>query len=343
MADFQVSTEERKDLLVIRYRIQFAALCLTGQLFAQTSPCGRDIVAVGGSSTEERFLEAAPNHVKASLVRALPVVAAKLEKDQGMKMRAKTDIKLLKSWNRRNKEAGIDGFSRHGIGGMGKFEIELKPTVKDGKEGTQVRIDFHKNKLVGRSGSSEQATPLMEETTCLVGILSDFDPVANPRGPAGAITVSGDFELPEGTPIKLLLRDYIYSKNIKKRKDEAIAFEVAEDIEVADVTVVRKGALAVGRFTAETEGAGGYRKAGELEFLIEGVNAVDGQALEVAGASEGARGAGKENTIAKTLRITFTDGGWAFGWASKGVEALVRAGTAFDVQTVKGYTIHVGE
>jgi hypothetical protein len=303
-------------------------------LSAQTPPCGRAIVAVTDDNlqTEERFLPEPPEHVKACTLRALPAVAAKLEKDEGLSLKAKIGrFGLWNTWLDTNKKAGVKGAMRGTV--IGSFAIALRPNTRDGVSGTNVKIDFDK---WGIGGSKKGATVLMEEIACLSGLLGHSDPRATPRG---AIDASDPIEdrtvaLPEGTPLKVILRDPLYSKNVdKKNKDTEIVFEVADDVTTDGVRLIGKGALGLGRFTEAATDAGRFGRSADLMFVVDYVTAVDGQSVAVTGAinrqSQRDIGAAQQSLLV--------------GLLTKGLETVVRAGTGFDVEVSGTHTIRVGK
>jgi hypothetical protein len=77
--------------------------------------------------------------------------------------------------------------------------------------------------------------------------------------------------------VRIILRDPLYS--IK------IAFEVAADVTIDGVAVIREGALAVGRLT-ESKAAGSSGHSAVLTFAIEQATATDGQSVAVTGTIE---------------------------------------------------------
>ncbi|HEV2728640.1 MAG TPA: hypothetical protein VGV15_01295, partial [Terriglobales bacterium] len=117
---------------------------------------------------------------------------------------------------------------------MGKIVVDIRETTQDGEKGSLVHIEFHKNGFVGRLGGEGYPKPLAEETVCLVKLLGPDDPVKAPRGreshetsPARAAT------LPEGTALKVLLLEPLYSKKFEKKgAEQMIRFEVTEDVAV---------------------------------------------------------------------------------------------------------------
>ena len=70
----------------------------------------------------------------------------------------------------------------------------------------------------------------MDEAVCLAKILSPSDPEKFPRGAAEkpGTGETREVTLPEGTPVKLLLRNFLYSRKITP--DQPVVLEVAEDV-----------------------------------------------------------------------------------------------------------------
>ena len=299
-----------------RYLILFPMV-----LFAETPPCGVSIVRTGGSAVEDRFIPASPEHVKASVLRALPAMAGKVHKDKGMELEARTDEQLAIIMSRQNSDQGQRGMFA-GRGAWGTYRIRLAAETRDGKPGTRTHVEFHKNKLNGRMGSNQNATPLMEEIACLATTLSPRDPVANPRGPGEG---GGGGTLPKSTPVKLVMRDFFYSKQIKKGTNPEIGFEVGEDVSVEGRILIRRGALGKGRLTS-MQHAKGYGRHAKVEFLLESAVAVDGQTVKLTAPSEASKGGRKNDTATTALMLP------TLGWMVKGNEVLIRAGTAYEAE-----------
>jgi hypothetical protein len=185
-------------------------------LQAETPPCGIAIVRTQGPKMDERFVPAPPEQVKFAVLRALRAVDGKVVKDQGFHIEGKTDMSLRQSVAQANKDAGVRG-RYAGLGALGEFKIDISPTTQDEVTGSLLHIEFHHNGFYGRMGGEGYAQPLAEETVCLVKLLSTNDPATNPRGlevkdagPPHAVT------LPDATPLKVLLRDPLYSRKLEK-------------------------------------------------------------------------------------------------------------------------------
>jgi len=204
-------------------------------------------------------------------------------------------------------------------------------------QGAHLRVEFHKNAFRGRVGSDAYAHPLVEETSCLAKTLSTNDPSANPRGPN--VKVAGALQpvaLAEATPIKVLLRDPLYSKKLGKNTGgQAVQFEVADDVTVNGAVVIRRGALATGHFTKLSK-AKGYGRQAEVDFAFDSATAVDGQEISVTGAGEKARGGRTDDTLSTALMLP------ALGWLAKGNEAFIRAGTSYDLEVSGNHTVQAG-
>lgn len=316
-----------------------AVLCLlvTMPVLAQTAPCGRTIVAVAKTDKpkEARFLPAPPEHVKACTLKALPAVAAHVEKDDGLVLKASIGrFGLWQTWMDTNRKAGVKGLAAGTV--VGSYAIELRPESRDGIAGTSVSIAFSKIKVGGAGVSPNGATQLMEEIGCLAGLLSPSDPEATPRGTS--VVPDGPEErtvtLPEGTPLKVVLHDPLYSKDLTKDfRAKQIVFEVAADVSVEGVPVIRKGALGLGRFTEETKTKGSYGRSADLQFVVDHVTAVDGQPVAVTGAVARQRQSNVDPAYYGLLTGLFV----------KGVDTVVRAGTTVDVDVSGTHVVKVGK
>ncbi len=314
-------------------------LAACAMLPAQTAPCGRNIVTVGGSAKEERFLPAPAEHVKACLLRALPVVAAKLSKDKGLSVEAKTDRALYASLAQQHKEGGVGSFWSFerslNARPVGTFYVSMEPSSENSITGTRLRIEFQKSVMKSSlRATSQAATPLMEEVACLAQILTPGDPLKSPRGPATAAAPveAKTVTVPEGVTVKLLLREFLYSREIKKQKVPGpIPFEVAEDVKLDGATVIRKGALGIGQFVS-AKAARRRGKSGELQFALEEVAAVDGQMLKLTGATDRSRGSRRDGLAIVGL----------LDFHLKGIEALVRAGTGYEAQVATASQVQIG-
>jgi hypothetical protein len=316
---------------------------------AQTGPCGRTLVVVtpADKAQEERFLPAPPQHVKDSIVRALPAVGAQLKKADGLKMEGASQQGLMQAWGTTNSAAGAGGRLRAGTV-LGNWNIELRPETRDGVDGTNVRIVFKKPAVLGAAGNSSRgATQLMEEVDCLSRLLSRTDPSVEPRGGVGAPAASESraVVLPEGTPLRLVLRERLFSGDFKGKKGDTptqVVFEVADRVEIDGVVVIRKGALGVGHITqAKAAGHGG--KGAAMVFEFDEVTAADGQTVGITGLTERREGV---SFVVRTPELPPPTGwadvvgaGAAVGTSLivqaffKGTEVVIRAGTTFEVET----------
>jgi len=311
-----------------------AALCRLG---AETPPCGMTIIRVEGRKVDERFIAAPREQVKADLLKALPALGTKVNKDKGFHIEAKTDMALFAIASQKNRDSGVRGMHA-GLGAFGTFRIDIRQATQEGVKGSVLHIEFHKNAFHGRVGSEGYAQPLGEETACLVKLLSTNDPAKNPRGiqsndPAAQRAVT----LPEGTPLKVLLPDPLYSKKLKKSSaGETVQFEVAEDLVVDGAVLVRRGALATGHFT-KVEKAKGYGRHAEVQFVFDSATAVDGQTIPITGAGEKARGGRANDTAYVALMLP------TLGWLAKGNDAFIRAGTSYDVEVSGEHNVQTGQ
>ena len=322
----------KKCYLILSTLILLVAPCL---LCAQTPPCGKAVVETEGPKVYEQFIPAPPEQVKAALLKAIPALGAKVHKDKGFHVETEDDTALRQAVQQMNKDSGVRG-KYEGMGAMGKIEIDIRESTQGGEKGSLLHIEFHRNGFVGRMGNQGYSKPLAEETACLVKLLGANDPVKNPRGEELSQTSPvHPISLPEGTALKVLLISPLYSKKLDKKGGETIPFEVAEDVVVDDVIVVRRGALATAHMT-EVQKAKVAGRHAELDFAFDSVTAVDGQSIPIKAEDEKTRG-GRHNETLHNVMLSP-----AFGWMAKGSEALIRAGTAYDVEVSGQHTVQSG-
>lgn len=297
--------------------------------FAQTAPCGKSVLRTGGDRVEDRFISAPFEQVKSSLIKALPAVAARLKKDEGSHIIATIEIGDL-------SQAHQEGFGSEGmkVRSNGTLHIDLAPETRDGVAGTRLQIRFSKG-FGGAAGSGKYATPLADETVCLVTLLSPTDPTANPRGPAPVSAQSNPHSvvLKAGTPVKVALFNYFYTKEIPKNTPEVnLILEVVEDVTVDGVVVIRKGALVKGR-VIDLSKAKGFGRQASFSFVLESATAVDGQEIPLNNEPIVQKGTSKTSVALGTAY-----NGLVFGLI-KGQESLARAGTGWELPTAKDITI----
>lgn len=309
---------------------------------AQTPPCGKAIVRTEGPKVDERFVAAPPEQVKIALLKATRAVGAKVHKDEGLHLETEDDMGVRQAIQQLNQDSGLrDKYA--GLGALGKIMVDIQETTREGEKGSLLHIEFHRNGFVGRMGNEGYSQPLAEETVCLVKLLSTNDPVMNPRGLAPKeAPPSRSVALPEGTPVKVLLRDPLFSKKLDKNSaGQTIPFEVAEDVIVDGATVVRRGALVTAHLT-EVERAKGRGRHAQIQFAFDGVTAVDGQKISITGGDEKTRGGRHGESVPSGL---LQGGGlaaavWMF---NKGSEVFLRAGTGYDVEISGQHTIQTGQ
>lgn len=318
-----------------RFLYLFLMVVTLCRLSAQIPPCGIEVVRAGGTKLDERFIAAPPEQVKMDLLKALPAIASTVHKDEGFHIESRTDADLQQSVMRTNHDMGVRGLTA----GMpsGDLFIDIQDATQAGVKGTLLHIKYEVPRGFGNDRKVYTALPLGEETACLVKVLSVNDPAKNPRGLA--IENGGtphSIALPEGTPIKVLLRDALWSKSLAKNSTgQTIQFEVAEDVVLDGSTLVRRGALATGHFT-EMAKAKGYGRNAEVQFVFDTATAVDGQAIPITDEGEKVKG-GRSNQIVSTALMYPT-----LGWLAKGSEVLIRAGMTYEVETVGQHTVQAG-
>lgn len=293
-------------------------------LGGQTPPCGVAFLrSSDGPKTDERFIPASPEVVDEDLLKALPALGYVVRKHQAHHIEAIQDLTLLNSIWLTDEDAGV----RRSDGSIvsGPVIADIRETSQAGMQGSQLSIEFRTG-FLGHKGSN--AGPLAAETECLVKLLGTRDPSKNPRGDAAErSTPARAIKLPEGTPVKVLLFAPMYSKEYKKDNvGRPIHFEVAEDVVVDGVPVLRRGALVVGHLT-NFKNSGGFGQHATLEFTFDTATAVDGQRIPVTGEIQQIKGGRTSDQLQSTARSEGT-----VGWLIKGADVFIRAGTEYDLE-----------
>jgi hypothetical protein len=303
-------------------------------LMGQTPPCGVAILrSSDGPKTDERFLPASPEVVKEDLLKALPALGYVVRKDQGLHVEALQDLRLLESIWETSRDAGAKRSDATIV--SGPVVVDIKEASQAGTQGSQLSIEFRTPPL-GRKGSN--AGPLAAETECLVKLFGANDPAKNPQGEAPEkSSTPRAIQVPEGTPVKVLLFAPVYSKEYKKDNiGRPIQFEVAEDVVVDGAIVFRRGALVTGHLT-DFKAAGGFGRHATLEFTFDTATAVDGQQIPVTGEIQQIKGGRTSDQLQSIAR---NEG--AVGFLVKGTDILVRAGTEYDLEVSGQSLIQTG-
>jgi len=138
---------------------------------------------------------------------------------------------------------------------------------------------------------------------------------------AGTVNVT----VPDGTEVRLILKERMSSATAEQ--DQKVRFEVAEDVKLRGVTIIRAGAQAWGT-VIETRRKGKFGKNGKLNFTIDFVKLVDDQNLRLSGAKsrEG------QNEYVKAGILTYATGGIG-GLFVKGKDIEINAGTEYVLYT----------
>jgi hypothetical protein len=325
-------------------------MLIATSVHAQTAPCGRSVLKGEGDATEGRFVAAPLEHVKASVLQALPAVGGRLTKDEGSHVEAKIDLALLKALN--NAAAGSDGVK--GQMGMGTLLIDLAPETQENVAGTYLAIQqssgfrrkLSRGFTLGLAWGGNYAKPLADEIVCLVMLLNQVEPASSPRSGVAADSSAPNPHsvlLQAGTIVKIALRNYFYTKEVPKKTDTVdVVLEVVDDVHSDDGSVViRKGALAKGTVLGLAR-AGLFGRSAGYSLQVKSATAVDGQDVALGGAGVERKGssdvavAGRAAlTIVSFLLLTPSGAG------ERGQEGLVRAGTSWEIPTASEIMVQV--
>jgi hypothetical protein len=138
---------------------------------------------------------------------------------------------------------------------------------------------------------------------------------------AGAVDRQ-EITIPDGTEVKLLLKNPLSSATAQP--EQRIGFTASEQVVVHGVTVIEKGASAVGHVT-QAQPAKGFGRKGKLNFSIDTVQSTSGKNIRLR-SSKTATGS---DSYGKAGVVTLLTG--PFGALVKGKDIEVPAGTEFTI------------
>jgi hypothetical protein len=131
-----------------------------------------------------------------------------------------------------------------------------------------------------------------------------------------------DITIPDGTEVKLLLKKPLSSATAQP--EERIEFTASEAVVVHGVTVIEKGALAVGHVT-EAQPKKGFGRKGKLNFSIDTVQSISGENIRLR-SSKTASGSDSYGTAGVVTLLT-----GPLGALVKGKDVDVPAGSEFTI------------
>jgi hypothetical protein len=141
-------------------------------------------------------------------------------------------------------------------------------------------------------------------------------------GETGRVAEAEGITIPDGTEVKLLLKNPVSSATA--RQEQRIEFTASEQVVVHGVTVIEKGAPAVGH-VMEAQPAKGFGRKGKLNFSIDTVQSRSGENIRLR-SSKTAIGS---DSYGKAGVVTLLTG--PFGALVKGKDIEVPAGTEFTI------------
>ena len=140
--------------------------------------------------------------------------------------------------------------------------------------------------------------------------------------PAGTTESAGAVTIPDGTEVKLLLKNPLSSATAQP--EQRIEFTASEAVVVHGVTVIEKGAPAVGHVT-EAQPKKGFGRKGKLNFSIDTVQSTSGENIRL----RSSKTAFGSDSYGKAGVVTLLSG--PLGAVVKGQDVEVPAGTEFTI------------
>jgi|GEM_PF-3967325 len=254
-----------------------------------------------------------------------------------------------------------DPRSAKGWGKKGKVDFVIDAV--QGADGYPIKVDFDAGQVAGNStgevaaaiyfapifggGVKGKKARIPKGTEYVItsaeGVMmhvSNLDTLAY-RTPDIRITGSTDVDprelqaeehlIPSGTPITLVSLETIHSNATSD--GEYLFFEVAKNVVLNGVTVIKAGDSALG-LVGDSRAAKGWGQKGKVEMEILSVKAVDGTILRLRSAQVGDTG---ESKTGETVLGVYALG-LAFGGAMKGGKVTINKGTEFTVYLDESHT-----
>lgn len=283
-----------------------------GLMFPMVTAAGgdcpaREIVPLG-APVETRFFDASVNRTRDAVADAMQAVGVVLYENGARLIRGERRPARVKAMDLPKGDEAVAAF--------------LDAALRDGRQGTSVRVETRRPG--GKPGSPDRSWSgvVLGETGCLLGLLVVTDAVMPPPDSAGES--EREVALPDGTPLTLLLRHFVFSAEL--RVNQRLAFESRDDVKVGPDIVIPRGAPAVARVLS-AEGAEVWGKGARAAIAFQMVSAVNGFKVPIQGSRNlhGA-GAGKLAIGLATVNSWFEPTGRQFA---------IPAGTPFQV-TVEG-------
>lgn len=226
----------------------FAFAFAVAGAFAAVSPGALPTIQPGGNAVETQFIPAPLTRAReavADAMQAAGVVLFRVSDESVEGERAYERVKVL------GLEAGDEA-----------IHATLKSSAQDGAAGTLVRVETLRR--AGKKGAPKHtwSAAILEQTACLVTLLSVDDPLRRPPVPL----VDGmDVQVPESTVLEVRSRHFLFDSEVKP--NQKIPFETAAPVIVNGWTVIPAGLLVVASVDRASDvKEGGHGAEGELAF-----------------------------------------------------------------------------
>jgi len=231
---------------------------------AQTN-CPQAITPRGGF-TESRYFATPRVRVSEAVADAMQAVGVSLFEFSETLMRGERTPQYVQAMGLTHGDETVSSF--------------LQESERDDRKGTLVRVETHRSKWKKGDPKQSWSKTVLDETDCLLNLLSSTDPLQQRLDPVFSIATAIEVTLPSETPIDVLLRRFVYSG--KLHVNQPLMAEVASDVKVGDVVVIPRGSSALAKvLSVDVRGYWNGRVAAILAFLS--ITAQDGQKIPVRG------------------------------------------------------------
>jgi hypothetical protein len=207
--------------MIVKY---LASVCIAASAYAGAQHCEPSEVTPGGDAVAVRFIAAPLPRVREAVADAMQATGVLLFRNTEQSMEG---------------ERADERVVALGLGpGDEAVRAELAPITQDGKAGTQVRVETLRRANKKGAPKHTWSETVLDQTACLVSMLSLDDPLHRPKSPA-----ANGPEVSIADSTSLLVRSRHFFFNAEAQPNHLIPFETTKDLLIDGLIVIPTGSL----------------------------------------------------------------------------------------------------
>ncbi len=229
--------------MIVRY---LAILCTAVSAYATTPVCTQHGITSGGDALVTGFIAAPLPRVHEAVADAMQAAGVSLFKNTDQSVEGEREEERIIAL---------------GLGpGDEAVRSDLTPSTQEGNAGTQVRVETLRGGNKKGVPKHTWSTAVLDQTACLVSMLSLDDPLHRPNLPASD---GVEISIPDSISLPVRSRHFFFITDAKP--NHVIPFETAEDLVIDGSIVSPAGSLVAAMMDKATERQGvrpgGHRAA----------------------------------------------------------------------------------